>query len=76
MPSNLLILCQSLLLWPSIFPTISVFSHEEALRIRWPKYWSFSISPSNEYSGLTSPWTEEPGGLESMGSQSRIQLSD
>ena len=55
-PSNRLILCHPLLLLPSIFPTIRVFSNESALRIRWPKYWSFnfSISPSNEYSGLTS----------------------
>ena len=54
-PSNHLILCHSLLL-PSIFPSISVFSNESALHIRWPKYWrfSFSISPSNEYSGLIS----------------------
>ena len=56
MPSNHLILCYSLLLPPSIFPSISVFSNESVLRIRWPKYWSFSysISPSNEYSGLIS----------------------
>ena len=55
-PSNHLILCPPLLLPPSIFPSISVFSNESALRIRWPKYWSFSfnISPSNEYSGLIS----------------------
>ena len=55
MPSNHLILCHPLLL-PSIFPTIRVFSNESALRIRWPKYWSFSlsISPSNEHSGLIS----------------------
>ena len=54
MPFNLLILCHPLLLPPSIFPSIRVFSNESALRIRWPKYWSFSfsISPSNEYSGL------------------------
>ena len=51
MPSNHLILCCSLLLPPSIFPSIRVFSSESALHIRWPKYWSFSISPSNEYSG-------------------------
>ena len=52
MPSNLLTLCHPLLLPPSIFPGIRVFSDESALRIRWPKYWSFSfsISPSNEYS--------------------------
>ena len=56
MPSNHLILCRPLLLLPSIFPSIRVFSNKSALRIRWPKYWSFSfnISPSNEYSGLTS----------------------
>ena len=54
MLSNHLILCYSLLLFPSIFPSIRVFSSESALRIRWPKYWSFSISPSNEYSGLIS----------------------
>ena len=56
MPSNLLILCHSLLFLPSVFPSIRVFSNESALRIRWPKYWSFSfsISPSNEYSGLIS----------------------
>ena len=54
MPSNHLILCRPLLLLPSIFPSIRVFSNESALHIRWPKYWSFSfsISPSNEYSGL------------------------
>ena len=56
MPSNHLILCHPLLLLPSIFPSVRVFSNESALRIRWPKYWSFSfsISPSNEYSGLIS----------------------
>ena len=53
-PSNHLILCRSLLLLPSVFPSIRVFSSESVLRIRWPKYWSFSISPSNEYSGLIS----------------------
>ena len=60
MPSNHLILCHPLLLLPSIFPSIRVFSNESAFRIRWPKYWSFSfsISPSNEYSGLISlGWT-------------------
>ena len=56
MPSNHLILCCLLLLPPSIFPSIRVFSNESALHIRWPKYWSFSfnISPSDEYSGLIS----------------------
>ena len=56
MPSNHLILCRPLLLLPSIFPSIRVFSNESALRMRWPKYCSFnfSISPSNEYSGLIS----------------------
>ena len=49
-----LILCRPLLLQPSVFPSIKVFSRELALCIRWPKYWSFSISPSNEYSGLIS----------------------
>ena len=55
-PSKQLILCRPLLLPPSIFPSIRIFSNESALRIRWPKYWSFSfnISPSNEYSGLIS----------------------
>ena len=56
MPSNHLILCHPILLLPSIFPSIRVFSNESVLHIRWPKYWSFSfsISPSNEYSGLIS----------------------
>ena len=56
MPSKYLILCCPLLLLPSIFPSIRVFSSESVLRIRWPKYWSFSfnISPSNEYLGLIS----------------------
>ena len=54
MPSNHLILCRPLLLLLSIFPSIRVFSNELALRVRWPKHWSFSISPSNEVSGLIS----------------------
>ena len=56
MPSHHIILCHPLLLLPSIFPSIRVFSNESFLRIRWPKYWSFgfNISPSNEYSGLIS----------------------
>ena len=59
MPTNHLILCCPLP-WPSIFPSIRVFSNESALRIRWPKYWSFSFStsPSNEYSGLISLRTD------------------
>ena len=63
LPSNHLILCRPLLLLPSVFPNIRVFSSESVLCIRWPKYWSFSfsISPSNEYSGLISfriDWTD------------------
>ena len=56
MPSNRLVLCRPLLLLPSIFPRIKVFSSESALHIRWPKYWSFSfsISPSHEYTSLIS----------------------
>ena len=56
MPSNHLIFCHPLLLLPSVFPSIRVFSNESALRIRWPKYWSFSfnISPSNQHPGLIS----------------------
>ena len=65
MPSNHLILCHSLLLLPSIFPSIRIFSNESVLHIRWPKYWSFSfsISPSNEYSGRISfrmDWLDLP----------------
>ena len=60
MPSNYLILCCPLLLLPSIFPSIRVFSNESVLRIRWPKSWSFSISvsPSNEHPGLISFWMD------------------
>ena len=60
MPSNHLILCHPLLLLPSIFPSIRVFSNESALHIRWPKYWSFSfnISPFNEHPGLISFWMD------------------
>ena len=56
MPSNHLVLCHPLLLLPSIFPSMRIFSNESALRIRWPKYWSlsFNISPSNEHPGRTS----------------------
>ena len=65
MLSNHLILCHPLLLLPSIFPSIRVFSNESTLCIRWPKYWSFSfsISPSNEYSGLTSLISLQSSGL-------------
>ena len=74
MSSNHLILCHPLLLLPSIFPSIRVFSSESALRIRWPKFWSFSfsLSPPNEYSGLVSFRTDwfdllaVPGTLESL----------
>ena len=64
MPSNHLILCHPLLLLPSVFPSIRVFSNESALHIRWPKYWSFSsnISPSNEHSGwisFTMDWFDD-----------------
>ena len=63
MPYNYLILCYPLILTPSIFPSIRVFSNESALLIMWPKYWSFSISLSNEYSGLISfriDWLKGP----------------
>ena len=63
MPSNHLIFCHPLLLLPSIFPCISIFSNESVLHIMWPKFWSFSISPSNEYSGLISfrmDWLDLP----------------
>ena len=69
MPSNQLILCHTLLLLPSIFPSIWVFSNESAIYIMWPKYWSFSfsISPSNEYSGLISFRIDWFGVLEVQG---------
>ena len=71
MPSSHLILCCPLLLLPSIVPIIRVFSNESVLRIRWPKYWGFcfSISPSNEYSGLISfrmDWLDLPWTLKSL----------
>ena len=69
MPSNHLILCHTLLLLPSIFPSIRVFTSELTLRIRWPKYWSFNISPSSEYSGLF------PLGLTSLISLKSRELS-
>ena len=71
MPFNHLILCRPLLLPPSIFPSITVFSNESVLRIRWPKYWSssFSIRPPNEYSGLISfrmDWLDLPAVQETL----------
>ena len=71
MPSNHLILCHPLLLLPSIFPSIRVFSNESVLPIRWPKYWSFSfnISPSNEHLGLISSRTLEDELPRSVGAQ-------
>ena len=60
MPSKHLVLCHPLLLLPSIFLSIRVFSSESALHIRWPRYWSFSIRPSNAYSGLESPSDPTP----------------
>ena len=69
MPSNHLILCHPLLFLSSIFPSIRVFSSKTVLRIRWPKYWSISISPSNEYSGLISfniDWLAVQGTLTSL----------
>ena len=59
MPSSHFILCHPLLLLPSIFPSIRVISHESVLHIRWPKYWSFSFSPSSEYSGLISDYPSD-----------------
>ena len=67
MPSNHLILCHPLLLLPSVFPSIKVFSSESVLCIRWLKYWSFSISPSSEYSGLISFTIDWLISLQSMG---------
>ena len=72
-PSNHLVLCRPLLLLLSIFPSIKVFSNKSALHIRWPKDWSFSISPSNEYSGLILGWTLGWTGL--ISSQSKELLS-
>ena len=63
MPSSHLVLCHLLLLLSSVFPSIKVFSNELALHIRWPKYWSFSISPTNKYSGLISLESKELSSL-------------
>ena len=78
MPSNHLIFCHPLLLLPSIFPSIRVFSNESALRIRWPKYrsFSFNISPSNEHLGLISfrmDWSLQSKGLPGVLSNTRVQ---
>ena len=72
MTSNHLILCHPLLLLPSIFPSIRAFSHESALQISWPRYWSFSfsISPSSEYSGLISFRTD---GLDLLATQGTLK---
>ena len=77
MPSNQLILCRPLLLLPSIFPSIRVFLNESILHIRWPKYWSFSfsISPSNEYSGLISFRMDWLDLLQSKGLSSFLQAA-
>ena len=74
MPSNHLILCRPLLLLPSIFPGIRVFSNELSIHIKWPKYWSFSISPSNEYSGLISLRIDWLGLLAGLNDQKQIVL--
>ena len=75
MPSNHLILCRPLLFLPSIFPSISVFSNESAFHIRWPKCWSlsFSLSPSNEYSGLITFRMDWLDLLKSKGLKSLLQ---
>ena len=78
MPSNHLILCHPLLLLPSIFPSIRVFSSESVLRIRWPKYWSFSfsISPSSEHPGLISfriNWLDQSKGLSRVFCNTTVQ---
>ena len=75
MPSNHLILSRPLLLLPSIFPSIRVFSNESLLRIRWPKYWSFSfsISPSNEYSRLSSFKIDSSLGLDLLTVQGTLK---
>ena len=80
MPSNHLILCHPLLLLPSMFPSIRVFSSESVLHIRWPKYWSFSflISASSEYSGLISfriDWFAVQGTLKSLLQHHRLKAS-
>ena len=75
MPSNHLVLCRHLLLMPSIFPSIRVFSNESILRTRWPKYWSFSfsISPGNEHSGLTGWISLQSEGLSRVFSNTTVQ---
>ena len=71
--SNSLIFCHLLLLLPSIFPSIRIFSSESALHIRWPKYWSFSFSPFNEYSGLISFKTDWFDFLAAQGTLKSLQ---
>ena len=78
MPSNHLNLCRPLLLPPSVFPSIKVFSNESVLHIKWPKYWtfSFSIRPPNEYTGLISfrtDWFDQPKGLSRVFSKTTVQ---
>ena len=75
MPSNHLILCRPLLLLPSVFPSVRVFSNESALCIRWPKYWSFSFSLSNEYSGLISFWIDWFGLIAVQGTSKESSLA-
>ena len=77
MPSSHLTLCHPLLLLPSVFPSVRVFSNESTLHIRWPEYWSFSfnISPSNEYSGLISFRIDWWISLQSKGSQESSPIS-
>ena len=73
MPSSHLILCRPLLLLPSIFPSIRVFSNESVLSIRWLKYWSFNISPSSEYSGWTAWISLQSKGLSRVFSNTTVQ---
>ena len=81
MPSNHLFLHHPLLLLPSIFPSISVFSNESVLLIRWPKYWSFSfsINPSNEYSGIFSIYSDSihlPGSIHIQAQEKSLRYLD
>ena len=76
MPFNHLVLCFPLLLLPSIFPSSRFFSNESALCIRWPNYWSFSIKPSNEYSGLTDLISLQSMGLSNIFSNTTVQMHE